>query len=61
MFEKLYDAFKIAKIIFKGLFKLFEDLGLETGKDSVPYKASKDIDDIADEIVDSKIPQKYID
>lgn len=61
MFDKLKDAFAIAKIIFKGLFKLFEDLGLETGKDSVPYKTSKDIDDIADEIMGSGIPQKYID
>ncbi len=61
MYEKLVDFFKIAKIVFKGLFKLFADLGLDTGKDSIPYTASKDLDDIADEVIDSGIPAKYID
>jgi len=61
MLQKLKDAFTIAKIIFKGLFKLFKDLGLDTDEKSVPYTASKDIDDIADGIMGSGVLERYID
>lgn len=58
MYEKLVDFFKIAKIIFKGLFKFFEDLGLDVDK---AYDLSKDIDDIGDELVKDGTIGKYID
>ena len=58
MAQKLKDAFKIAKIIFKGLFKFFEDLGLDVDQ---AYILSKDIDDIGDDLVEDGTIFNYVD
>ncbi|MBR3554151.1 MAG: hypothetical protein IKN72_12315 [Clostridia bacterium] len=56
MYEKLTDAFKLAKIFFKHLIALFEMLGL-----NVPYDMIKEVDDMADDALETGIPAKYID
>ena len=56
MYEKIIDAFKLAKIFFKHLVALLEGLGL-----NVPYDMIKEVDDTADELIATGIPAKYID
>lgn len=58
MYKKLVDFFYIAKIVVKGLFQFFKDLGLDTDK---AYTLTKDIDDIGDGIIKDGRIENYID
>ena len=58
MYQKLLDAFNTVKVIFKGLFQFFADLGLNVER-AIGF--GKEIEDMTDEIIDSGIPAGYID